>query len=152
MFRLCKIDDESSYTKHSASNINNNNNNIINGKEDEAETEINRFVSSLTGNNKITSLHQKQNENSIESAAFRDESVDDFNQSNCNNATSNNNNTKKLSAFNCDTTTDKRSAFERESDSIFVQTESWKVAKTYTDAIKHRRDSTLLGKYLNRKT
>lgn len=148
--------DPSSYTINITSNINNNNNR----KEVEEETEIkntnNRFVSSLTGNNsnicsnnKITSqIHVSQTKAtqiSTELAAIPTESICDGTVIPNTNPIKTTNNNKKLSAFNCDKT-DKK-PFERETDSIFVQTESWRTAKTYTDAIKQRRDSTLLGKY-----
>lgn len=163
------IDHDPSYTKHITSSTNNNNNNT-NRKEDEEETEIkrntnNRFVSSLTGNNnqitkykrEQTQFNQKPTQISTEPAALQNESFccNEFidkngtitnNRGNCKKHPSSNNNTNKPSAFNCDTT-DKKSHVERETDSIFVQTESWRTAKSYTDAIKNRRDSTLLGKF-----
>ncbi|XP_063699635.1 protein cappuccino-like isoform X2 [Culicoides brevitarsis] len=52
---------------------------------------------------------------------------------------------KHQNTFNCDTT-DKKTSTSVPADAIIVQTESWKTAKTYTEAIKYRRNSTLLDK------
>lgn len=135
----------------------NNNNNTRNDEEETQNSKNNRLVSSLTANNnssngKITSLSsqthlsQTLTQISTEPAALINESSCGIDHKNLSQKTINSNN--NTSTFNCDTTkTDNKRFFDnKEFDSIFVQTESWKTAKSYTEAIKHRKDSTdLLG-------